>query len=86
MNQFTEAAKQASKKTGKALAREIAALSSLPQRKVERLLPEKRDKKQFLELMAVVKDETDMDKKLAYLEDHVKTLGKVILQVLRGLT
>ena len=86
MNEFTEAAKQASKETDKALAGKIAPLVSFSQRKVERLLPEKQDKKQFLELMAVVKDETDMDKQLAYLETHVKTLGKVILQVLRGLT
>ncbi len=86
MNQFTEAAKQSRKATNEALACKIAPLVSFPQRKVERLLPEKRDKEEFIKLMKVVEDETDMDEKLAYLEDHVKTLGKVILQVLRGLT
>ncbi|RKU37296.1 hypothetical protein C6495_02070 [Candidatus Poribacteria bacterium] len=84
MNPFTEPAKQASKETDKALAGKIAALSSLPQRKVERLLPEKRDKKQFLELIEMVKDETEMDEQLTHLETHVKTLGPVIFKVLRG--
>lgn len=86
MNPFTEVAKQSRESTNKALAGKIAPLVSFTGKKVERLLPEKRDKEEFVKLMEKVEDETDMDEKLAYLETNVKTVGKVIIQVLRGLT
>lgn len=86
MNPFTEVAKQSRESTNNALAGKISSLVSFPKKKVERLLPEKRDKEEFVKLMAKVKDETDMDEKLAYLETNVKAVGKVIIQVLRGLT
>ena len=86
MKRYAEAARLASELTDEQLAKEIAALVPFNLEKVQELLPQKQDKDEFLELMKKVEDETDMDEKLAYLEDHVKTLGKVILQVLRGLT
>lgn len=86
MNPFTEVAKQSRQSTNEALADKIAPLVSFSRKKVERLLPEKRDKEEFAKLMEKVEDETDMDEKLAYLETNVKTVGKVIIQVLRGLT
>ena len=84
MGRYAKAAERASKLTDKQRATEIAALVPFNRDKLQELLPRTRDKEEFLELMRVVEDETEMDEKLTHLETHVKTLGPVIFKVLRG--
>lgn len=84
MKRYAEAARLAYDLTDEQSAKEIAALVPFNLEKVQELLPQKRDKGEFLELMKKVEDETEMDKKLAYLETNVKTLGPAILKILRG--
>lgn len=85
MNGYTEIFERASRLTDQQLATEIAAIGPFNRDKLQELLPETRDREVFLELMRVVEDESDMDKKLAYLQTSVEILGPVILKVLRGL-
>lgn len=85
MNRYTEIFERASRLTDQQLATEIAALGPFNRDKLQELLPRTRDREVFLELMRVVEDESDMDKKLAYLKTSVDILGPVILKVLRGL-
>lgn len=85
MNGYTEIFERASRLTDQQLATEIAALGPFNRDKLQELLPRTRDREVFLELMRVVEDESDMDKKLAYLKTSVEILGPVILKVLRGL-
>lgn len=84
MGRYAKAAERASKLTDKQLKKEIAVFV-LKIDKLQELLPDRGNQEAFLNLMKVVEDETDMDEKLAYLETNVKTVGKVIIQVLRGL-
>lgn len=84
MKRYAEAARLASELTDEELAKEIAALVPFNLEKVQELLPQKRDKDEFLELMEKVEDETEMEKKLANLETNVQTLGSAILKILRG--
>lgn len=69
--------------TNKQLSTEIAALVPINRDKLQELLPKKRDKEELVKLMEVVENETDMDKKLAYLQDHLQTVGKTIFKVLQ---
>lgn len=85
MNGYTEIFERASRLTDQQLATEMAALGPFNRDKLQELLPRTRDREVFLELMRVVEDESDMDKKLAYLKTSVEILGPVILKVLRGL-
>ena len=84
MKRYAEAARLAYELTDEQLAKEIAALVPFNLEKVQELLPQKRDKEEFLELMKGVEDETEMDEKLTHLETHVKNLGPAILKILRG--
>lgn len=83
MNQFSESAEKNRRKTNDELADELAPLISLSRKRLQELLPKKRDKQAFRELMEKVEDETEMDAKLAYLQDNVKTVGEVIFKVLK---
>lgn len=83
MGRFAEAAQKARELTNKQLATEIAALSNGMNRdRLNELLPQKRDKEAFLELMRVVEDETAMDEKIAFLGENLKTAGAAALKVL----
>lgn len=84
MGRFAEAAKNARQMTNKQLGTEIAALSAgVTREKLQELLPQKRDKETFLELMQVVEDETTVDEKIAFLGENLQTAGKVALKVLQ---
>jgi hypothetical protein len=84
MTKFAKAAKDAREMTNKQLATEIAALStSVSRDRLEELLPMKRDKEEFLELMRVVEAETAIDEKLAFLRENLETAGKVALKALQ---
>ena len=84
MKPYTEIFERASKLTTIQLATEIAALGPFNRDKLQELLPRTQDREEFVKLMRVVEDETEMDEKLAYLETNVKTLGPAILKILRG--
>jgi len=85
MGRFSGAAKRARDLTNKQLATEIAALSTVPRERLQEMLPTKRDKEAFLELMEQVEAETTMEQKLTFLGDNLATAGKAALSVLKAL-
>jgi hypothetical protein len=83
-NRFTEAAINAREMTNKQLATEIATLTKFNREELNVLLPQKRDKEAFVELMKTVEAETSMDEKLAYLRTNLETAGKVVFTILKA--
>jgi hypothetical protein len=83
MGRYREAARLAAELTNKELGAEIAALAPVNSAKVQELLPAKRDKEAFVELMKLVEDETQMETQLAFLRDNLATAGKAALMALR---
>lgn len=85
-NRFTNAAKLAKDATNKQLADELAAISiSLNRDKIQELLPTKKDKEAFVDLMKQVEAETAMDEKVAYLQQNIVSAGTVALKLLKVL-
>jgi len=82
-NRYRKAAKTAKNLTNKQLGEELAKLSPLNDQKLRELLPTKRDKERFAELMAMVEREAARDEQLAYLSKNLQTTGKVVLKVLK---
>ena len=82
-NRYRKAAIKARELTNKQLATELASIGPVDRDRFNDLLPQKRDKEAFIELMKVVEDEAEMDRQLAYLRDNLATAGKVALRVLR---
>lgn len=83
MGRYREAAKLAADLTNKELGTKIAQLAPVNSTRIQDLLPAKRDKEAFVELMKLVEDETAMDQKLAFLRDNLATAGKAALMALR---
>jgi hypothetical protein len=84
-NRFSNAAKQAAELTNKELGSELAKVSTLSNQRLSELLPLKRDKEAFIQLMMQVEAETAMETRLANLVDNIKTVGPVIFKVLKVL-
>lgn len=84
-NRFKQAAKDARDATNKELADQIAKVSTFSQEKINELLPVKKDKEAFLKLMEQVEKDTQMDEKLAYLQENIQSAGKVALLLLKAL-
>jgi len=84
-NRFTAAAKKAAKMTNKQLATEIAAVGTLNRDKIQALLPKKKDKQAFIDLMIAVEAETAMDEKITYLLNNIQSAGKVAITLLKAL-
>ena len=84
-NRFAEAGKLAREATNKELADELAAISTLNRDMIRDLLPAKQDKEDFIKLMEQVEADTDMDNKIAFLQENIKTVGAVALRVLKVL-
>ena len=82
MGRYAEAAEEAAKLSNKQLAKKMASLAPLDKDQLQDLLPTKREKEVFLELMRQVEAETDMDERLSYLKENVETAGKVLLRIL----
>ncbi len=76
-NRFTEAAEKASSLTNKELGTELSKVGSLDEAKIAELLPLKKDKTAFIDLMKEVTAETTMDEKIAYLQKNINSAGKV---------
>lgn len=82
-NRYRNAAIRAKDLTNKQLGEELTRLSPLNDNKLRELLPTKRDKEHFADLMTIVEKETAMDKQLAYLGENLQTAGKVALKLLK---
>ena len=84
-NRFTEAAQKASSLTNKQLGTELSKLGNLDEAKIKELLPEKEDKKAFIELMKEVTAETTIDQKIAFLQGNALSAGRVAFTLLKAL-
>ena len=84
MGRYRTAARKARNLTNKQLGTELALLAPLSRTELNKLLPLKRDKQAFLDLMTHVESETAMDKKLAFLSKNLQTAGKVVFKVLKA--
>ena len=84
-NRFTKAAREAAQMTNKQLATELATVGNLNRDKIQDLLPKKKDKKAFVDLMKEVEAETTMDEKIAYLQNNIQSAGKVAFTLLKAL-
>ena len=82
-NRYSNAANEAANLTNKQLGEELAKLGPLSDQKLRELLPEKKDKEHFADLMAMVEKETAMDEQLKYLGENLQTAGKVTLKLLK---
>ena len=82
-NRYRNAAIKAKNLTNKQLGEELAKLSPLNDQKLRELLPAKRDKQHFADLMTMVEKETAMDEQLTYLGENLQTAGKVVLKLLK---
>ncbi|MEM9821824.1 MAG: hypothetical protein AAF985_12160 [Bacteroidota bacterium] len=84
-NRFSAAARKAADLTNKQLATEIAAVGNLSRDRIHELLPKKKDKQAFVDLMKEVEAETTMDQKITYLQDNIQSAGKVAFTLLKAL-
>jgi hypothetical protein len=84
-SRFAEAAREAREATNRELAGELSSLVRLTEEDIERLLPRKKDKKDFAALMAIVTSATDNNTKVATLKEKFEEVGAVTLKVLKTL-
>ena len=80
---YAALAKQAAELTNKELSSELTDLSALSRNNLAELLPAKKDKEGFVELMTIVQKETDEDVAAAKLTENIATFGKVVVKVLK---
>jgi hypothetical protein len=83
MGRYRDAAKVAAELTNKELGGRIAELAPVNMQRLQELLPSKRDKEDFVALMRVVEDETELENQLSFLRDNLATAGKVALKALK---
>jgi hypothetical protein len=83
MGRFSKAAREAADLTNKELTSRIAELTPISSAQLQELLPSKRDKEDFVALMRVVEDETEMENQLTFLRNNLATAGRVALKALK---
>jgi hypothetical protein len=83
MGRFRDAAREAADLTNKELAGRIAELTPISSAQLQELLPSKRDKEDFVALMRVVEEETNLENQLNFLRDNLATAGRVALKALK---
>jgi hypothetical protein len=83
MGRFRAAAKAAADLTNKQLGSRIAELTPISTDRLQELLPLKKDKEDFLELMRVVDEETELEDQLTFLRENIATAGRVALKALK---
>jgi multidrug efflux pump subunit AcrA (membrane-fusion protein) len=83
MGRYREAARAAAELTNKELGARITELAPINMARLQELLPTKRDKEDFVALMRVVEDETELENQLSFLRDNLATAGKVALKALK---
>jgi hypothetical protein len=84
-SRYRMAAALARNLSNKQLGKELANLSLISEQKMRQLLPTRKDKEAFVELMTVLEKETDLEAQLAYLMENPQTAGKIAIKVLKGL-
>jgi len=80
---YKAAGRKAKSLTNKQLGTELATLGPISKDKLDALLPRKRDKEAFLELMQQVEKDENMDENLAFLGNNLKTAGTVVFKILK---
>lgn len=83
MNRYTAAAIEARNLTNKQLAGKLSSFAPINSERFQKLLPRKRDKEIFIELMAKVERETAQDEALAFLTENIGRVGGVVLKALK---
>ena len=83
MGRFRDAAREAADLTNKELAGRIAQITPISSAQLQELLPAKRDKEDFVALMRVVEEETNLENQLNFLRDNLATAGRVALKALK---
>lgn len=81
-NPFREIARTSAQKTKAQLDAELARVVPLSEDEMKKLLPKKRDKEAFAELMNIVKGATSRNKKVAKLTRDIGKYGEVIVRLL----
>ncbi len=76
-------ARQAAELTNKQLGSQITDLTRMTTSDLDRLLPLKRDREAFVELMRIVQQETDDDAAAARVTTDITRFGKTIIRALR---
>jgi hypothetical protein len=83
MGRFRAAAKAAADLTNKQLSGRITELTPMTTERLQELLPLKKDKEDFLELLRVVDEETELENQLTFLRENLTTAGRVALKALK---
>ena len=84
-NPFSNAAERAAKKTDEELAGELANLKAVNWSDIRKMLPDPADQQKIGELIAIVKEATDHNVRVAKLINNINRLGGVVVSVLRKL-
>lgn len=82
-NRYLPAARRAAQLTNKQLGERLAQIGPMRDDELRKLLPRKKDKVAFAQLMAMVEQETDEQLQLNYLADNMHTAGRVALKALK---
>lgn len=77
-----KASREAAADTDLKLAGEMAAITNLTAQEIQDIFPEKTDKENFSELMAIVKSSTSQNQKINKIVDNTEKFGKVIVSIL----
>jgi hypothetical protein len=83
-NRYTRAARKARELTNKQLATELASIGPMDRDALQSLLPTKKDKEAFIELMSQVESEKDIEDKLGYLRDNLEKAGRMVFKLLEA--
>ncbi|MDJ0700806.1 MAG: hypothetical protein QNJ07_13205 [Woeseiaceae bacterium] len=74
------------KATNKEFAEELARLTTLTTKDVERLFPRKIDKQRFEQLMQIVNASANRNKRIAALENNFKAFSMSVMRLLETFT
>ncbi len=74
------------KATNKEFAEELARLTTLTTKDVERLFPRKIDKQRFEQLMQIVNASANRNKRIAALEKNIKTFSMSVMRLMETFT
>ena len=77
-----EASKKAAKRTDDQLALQLASITSLTQKEIQEIFPEKADVEKLSELMQIVKSSTSRNNKINKIVDDSEKFAGIIVDVL----
>jgi hypothetical protein len=82
-NKYAAAAKEAQQQTDEKYKNVISSLTRLTDEEIDKLFPERTDKDRLLELMDLVNQDTDENKKVARLKENAEKFGVIALKLLK---